>query len=100
MGDSVLTRLRQLEYAERTTRQVALEAASAQRLLNDEAFLGFLNQMEGNAASQALYSENATDREIGRIKVLLMTELRGRLIHAAGYAEEQRREADRAKQFE
>jgi len=100
MGDSVLNRLRQLEYAERTARQVALEAACAQRLLSDEAFLGFLDQMSGNAANMALYAEHATDREIGRIKVLLMEELRGRLVHAAGYLAEQKAEEQRGRSFE
>ena len=100
VGDSFLERMRALEYAERSMRRAQLEASCAQRLLNDEAFLGFLNEMQGNALNLAIYAENQTDREIGRCRALLMEELRGRLIHAAGYAEERREREVQARQFE
>lgn len=99
-ADSILERMRALENGEKTLGRVQLEATSAQRLLNDEAFWGFLNEMQGNAINLAVFSENPTDRELGRVKVLIIEELRGRIVHAAGYAEERREQETRAKSFE
>ena len=99
-GDSILERMRALEYGEKTLRKVQLEATSAQRLLTDEAFWGFLNEMQGNAINLAVFSENSVDRELGRVKVLIIEELRGRIVHAAGYAEERKEQEIRAKSFE
>lgn len=89
-----------LDKPPKTVAEVQKEAAMAQRALNDEVFVGFLQEMQDDASAAALFSDTIDERESARIKVLMIAELKGRLQVAARMPEEQRENEERARSFE
>lgn len=89
-----------LEEAEKTARQIAIEASGAQKLLNDAVFTGFLEYMYREAANTAVFAENPAIREENRVKAKVIAELRGALEVAARLPTDLQEQAERAKSFE
>ena len=89
-----------LEKEPKTVGQVQKEAAMAQRVLLDEVFVGFIQEMQDDAAHAALFQDTVDLREQARIKVLTVAELKGRLAVAAKLPEELRENEERARSFE
>jgi len=89
-----------LERPAKSAGQLRLEASAALRALNDEGLIALINEMQEDAADAALFDTDSTSREIARVKVLTIAELRGRLQLAAAYQTEQREDAARAQTYE
>ena len=89
-----------LEEVEKTLRQVGIEAAGAQKLLNDEVFLGFLQVMEKNAVAASIFNADPAVREQNRVKVIVIRELWATLEVAAKLPTELREQEERAKSLE
>lgn len=89
-----------LDKPPKTVGQVQKEAAMAQKTLNDEVFVEFLQEMQDDASAAALFSDTIDERESARIKVLMIAELKGRLQVAARMPEEIRENEERARSFE
>lgn len=89
-----------LEKPPKTPADVQREAAMAQRTLNDEVFVGFVQEMQDDASAAALFGDTIDEREQARIKVLMIAELKGRLQVAARMPQEIRENDERARSFE
>ena len=84
----------------KTVGQLRIEAASAQRALNDSGFIGLIDEMQEDAADSALFNTDPAIREENRVKVITIGELRARLQLAAAHQEDQREDSARASTFE
>lgn len=89
-----------LDRPPKTPADVQKEAVMAQRVLNDEVFVGFIQEMQDDASAAALFSDTVDEREQARIKVLMVAELKGRLQVAARMPQELRENDERARSFE
>ena len=76
-------RVQDLNEEAKSIYQVQIEAAMAQRVLNDPVFVGFLDEMQVSASNVALFDEKLEVRDAARVKVLTIAELKARLQAAA-----------------
>lgn len=85
---------------EKTLHQITLEAASAQRLLNDEHWQGFLADVMSMAVDTAILSPDKQARAEGRAMALAIRQLRAHVERAAGMPQEIREQQEQARKFE
>lgn len=76
-------RVQDLNEEAKSIYQVQIEAAMAQRVLNDPVFVGFLDEMQVSASNVALFDDKLEVRDAARVKVLTIAELKARLQAAA-----------------
>ena len=89
-----------LNQAEQDERELQIAVANAQRLMHDEGLQMFLTAQRKIGEHHAVYSETPDQREVNRIKVVVIDELRGLLEATARVNEDRIEEAARDRAME
>jgi hypothetical protein len=89
-----------LEQEEPEERDLQIAIAGAQRLLHDEILQQFLDEMRKTAQHYAVYGTALETRELNRIKVVAIDELRGYFETMARVNQDRAAEEERAKTLE
>ena len=89
-----------LDTAEQDERDLQIAVAGAQRLLHDETLQQFLTEMRKVGEHYAVYGETPDTRDLNRVKVIAIDELRGHLTAMARVNQDRVDEDERAKALE
>jgi hypothetical protein len=81
-------------------RDLQIAVAGAQRLLHDDVLQQFLSEMRKVGEQYAVYGKTPEDRELNRVKVLAIDELRGHLENMARVNQDRIAEDERARSLE
>ena len=90
----------ELNQAEQDERDLQIAVAGAQRLLHDEILQQFLSEMRKVGEQYAVYGTTPEMRELNRIKVVAIDELRGHLTAMARVNQDRQADEERAKALE
>jgi hypothetical protein len=89
-----------LDAADPDERDLQIAIAGAQRLIRDEILQQFLSEMRKTAEHYAVYGETPEVRELNRVKVQAIDELRGYIETMARMNQDRLAEEERAKSLE
>jgi hypothetical protein len=89
-----------LDQEDPEERDLQIAVAGAQRLLHDEILQQFLSEMRKVGEQYAVYGTTPEVRELNRIKVVAIDELRGHLTAMARVNQDRLAEDERAKALE
>ena len=89
-----------LDAADPDERDLQIAIAGAQRLIHDEILQQFLSEMRKTAEHYAVYSKEPEARELNRVKVIAVDELRGYFETMARMNQDRLAEEERAKSLE
>ena len=89
-----------LDAADPDERDLQIAIAGAQRLIHDEILQQFLSEMRKTAEHHAVYGKEPEARELNRVKVIAVDELRGYFETMARMNQDRLAEEERAKSLE
>jgi hypothetical protein len=89
-----------LDAAEQDERDLQIAVAGAQRLMHDEVLQQFLSEMRKTAEHYAVYGTVPEARELNRVKVVAIDELRGYFETMAKVNQDRLAEDERARTLE
>jgi hypothetical protein len=89
-----------LEQEEPDERDLQIAIAGAQRLLNDEILQQFMAEMRKVGEQYAVYAPTPEARELNRVKVMAIDELRGHLQAMAKVNQDRLDDDERARALE
>lgn len=89
-----------LDAAEQDERDLQIAVAGAQRLLHDEILQQFLSEMRKVGEQYAVYGTTLEQRELNRVKVIAIDELRGYLQTMARTNQDRLENEERAASLE
>ena len=89
-----------LDAADPDERDLQIAIAGAQRLIHDEILQQFLSEMRKTAEHYAVYGAAPEARELNRVKVIAVDELRGYFETMARMNQDRLAEEERAKSLE
>jgi hypothetical protein len=89
-----------LDAAEQDERDLQIAVSGAQRLLHDEVLQQFLSEMRKVGEQYAVYGETPEVRELNRVKVVAIDELRGHLQAMARLNQDRQEDDERARALE
>jgi hypothetical protein len=89
-----------LDAAEQDERDLQIAVANAQRLMHDEGLRMFMTAQRKMGEHDAVYGTTLEARELNRVKVLVIDELRGLLEATAKVNQDRMDDDERAKALE
>jgi multidrug efflux pump subunit AcrB len=89
-----------LDAAEQDERELQIAVSGAQRLLHDDILQQFLSEMRKVGEQYAVYGTTSEQRELNRVKVMAIDELRGHLQAMAKVNQDRLDDDERAKALE
>jgi len=89
-----------LDAAEQDERDLQIAVAGAQRLIHDSILQQFLSEMRKTAEHYAVYGDTPERRELNRVKVVAIDELRGYFETMARVNQDRAAEEERARSLE
>jgi len=89
-----------LDAADPDERDLQIAIAGAQRLIHDEILQQFLSEMRKTAEHYAVYGATPEARELNRVKVQAIDELRGYIETMARMNQDRLAEEERARSLE
>jgi hypothetical protein len=89
-----------LDAAEQDERDLQIAVSGAQRLLHDEILQQFLSEMRKVGEQYAVYGTTPEARELNRVKVMAIDELRGHLQAMAKVNQDRLDDDERARALE